>query len=62
MKTKICEMQQKAVLRGKFIAIQASLEKSREISNKNFNFTLEGTREKRANEGGGSGVQDGEHM
>ena len=62
MKTKIYEMQQKAVLRGKFIAIQASLEKSREISNKNFNFTLEGTREKRANEGGGSGVQDGEHM
>ena len=58
MKTKIYEMQQKAVLRGKFIAIQASLEKSREISNKNFNFTLEGTREKRANEGGGSG----EHM
>ena len=38
----------KAVLRGKFIAIQAYLKKQ-EKSNKQSNFTLKGTRERRTN-------------
>ena len=45
-KQKSMRCSKKQLLEGKFIAIQASLEKSREISNKNFNFTLEGTRKK----------------
>ena len=33
----------KTILRGKFIALQAHLKKTRKSSNKQFNFTLNGT-------------------
>ena len=39
----------KAVLRGKFIAIQAYLKKQEEVSNKQSNLKPKGTRERRTN-------------
>ena len=39
----------KAVLRGKFIAIQAYIKKQEKISNTQSNLTPKGTRERRTN-------------
>ena len=39
----------KALLRGKFIAIQSHLKKTWKISNKQLNFTPKATRERRTN-------------
>ena len=39
----------KAVLRGKFTAIQSHLKKQEKISNKQSNLTPKGTRERRTN-------------